>query len=79
MIVYSTTSSWRFEININKFEVLKSEQFAKALQKQFIIYVFVVVNVTTTFTNEVKLSEFFENYLYLKKMFDNELTKILLK
>ena len=47
------------------------------MQKQFIIYVFVVANVTTMFKNESKSSELFENYLYLKKMFDNELTKIL--
>ena len=56
---------------------MKSEQFAKILQKQFIIYVFVVANVTITFKNKSKLFEFFEDYLYLKKMFDNELTKIL--
>ena len=29
--------------------------------------------------NELKSSEFFEDYLYLKKMFDNELTKMLFK
>ena len=47
------------------------------MQKQFIVYAFVVANVTTTFKNESKSSEFSENYLYLKKMFDNELTKML--
>ena len=77
IIVYSTTSSWRFEININKFEISKSKQFAKVLQKQFIIYVFVVASVTTTLKNELKSFEFSENYLYLKKMFDNELTRML--
>ena len=56
---------------------MKSEQFAKTLQKQFIIYVFVVINVTTTFENESKSSELLEDYLYLKKMFDNELTRML--
>ena len=49
------------------------------MQKQFIIYIFVVANVMTMFKNKSKLSELFENYLYLKKMFDNELTKILLE
>ena len=77
IIVHSSTSSWRFEININKFEILKSEQFAKALQKQFTVYVFVVADVTTTFENESKSSELFEDYLYLKKMFDNELARML--
>ena len=77
IIVYSTTLSWYFEININKFEVSKLKQFAKVLQKQFIIYVFVVANVTTTFENELKSFKFFENYLYLKKMLDNELTRML--
>ena len=47
------------------------------MQKQFIIYVFIVANVTTTFKNKLKSFELFENYLYLKKMFDNELTKML--
>ena len=47
------------------------------MQKQFIVYVFVVANVTTTSKNELKSSELFEDYLYLKRMFDNELAKIL--
>ena len=47
------------------------------MQKQFIVYVFVVANVITTSKNESKSSEFSEDYLYLKKMFDNELTKML--
>ena len=47
------------------------------MQKQFIVYVFVVANVTTMLENESKLSKFSEDYLYLKKMFDNELTKML--
>ena len=58
---------------------MKSEQFAKVLQKQFIIYVLVVANVTTTSKNKLKSSELSKNYLYLKKMFDNELTKMLFK
>ena len=33
----------------------------------------------TTFENKLKSSKFFEDYLYLKKMFDNELTKMLFK
>ena len=49
------------------------------MQKQFIVYVFVIADVTTTFENKLKSSELFENYLYLKKMFDNELTKMLFK
>ena len=47
------------------------------MQKQFIIYAFIVADVTTTFENKSKSSELFEDYLYLKKMFDNELTKML--
>ena len=77
IIVHSTTSNWRFKININTFEVSKSKQFAKVLQKQFIVYVLIIANVTTMFENKSKSSELFEDYLYLKKMFDNELTKML--
>ena len=79
IIVHSTASSWRFKINIHKFEISKSKQFAKVLQKQFIIYVFIVANVTTMLKNKSKSSEFLEDYLYLRKMFDNELTKMLFK
>ena len=49
------------------------------MQKQFIVYAFVVAGVTTTFKNKSKSFEFFKNYLYLKKMFDNELTIMLFK
>ena len=49
------------------------------MQKQFIIYVFVVADVTTTFENKLKSFKFFEDYLYLKKMFDNELMRMLFK
>ena len=77
IIVHSTASSWRFEININKFEISKSEQFAKVLQKQSIVYVFVVADVTIMFKNKSKSFELSEDYLYLKKMFNNELTKML--
>ena len=49
------------------------------MQKQFIIYAFVVADVTTTFKNKSKSFELFEDYLYLKKMFDNKLTKMLFK
>ena len=31
------------------------------------------------FKDESKSSEFFENYLYLKKIFNNELTRMLFK
>ena len=77
IIVHSTTSSWRFEININNFKISESEQFTKALQKQFIVYAFVVADVMTTSENKLKSPELLKNYLYLKKMFDNELAKML--
>ena len=47
------------------------------MQEQFIVYIFIVANVTTTFKNKLKSFEFSENYLYLKKIFDNELTEML--
>ena len=43
------------------------------------MYVLVVANVTTTLENKLKLFELSEDYLYLKKMFDNELARILFK
>ena len=49
------------------------------MQKQFIVYAFVVANVMTMFKNESKPSELPKNYLYLKEMFDNELAKMLLE
>ena len=47
------------------------------MQKQFIVYVLVIADVTTVFENESKSFEFFEDYLYLKEMFDNELARML--
>ena len=47
------------------------------MQKQFIVYILVVANVMTMFKNKLKSSELLEDYLYLKKMFDNELTEML--
>ena len=76
IIVHSTTFNWRFEININKFKILKSEKFVKDLQRQVIIYTFIIVNVVTS-KNESKSFNLFENYSYLKNVFDNDLTKIL--
>ena len=36
-----------------------------------------MTNITTTFKDKSKSFELSEDYLYLKKMFDNELTKML--
>ena len=47
------------------------------MQKQFIVYVFVIANFMTTFENKSKSFEFSKDYLYFKKIFDNELTKML--
>ena len=58
---------------------MKSKQFVEILQKQFIVYAFIIVNVTTTFENKLKSFKLSENYLYLKKIFDNELTRMLFK
>ena len=47
------------------------------MQKQFTVYAFVIADVIITFKNKSKSPELFENYLYLKKMFNNKLTKML--
>ena len=47
------------------------------MQKQFIVYVFIVANVTKTSKNKSKSFKFSEDYLYLKKMFDNKLARML--
>ena len=47
------------------------------MQKQFIVYIFIIADVMTTSKNKSKSFKVSENYLYLKKMFDNELTRIL--
>ena len=75
VIIHSTTSSWRFEIDIKKFELSELKKFVKDLKKQINIYVLVVVGVITT-TKEFKPFEIPENYLYLKKLFDNEKAKV---
>ena len=75
--VHPAASSWRFEINTNKFEVSEPEQFAKALQEQSTVYALVVAGVTTVPEDESKPPELPEDYLYLKEMFDNELAGML--
>ena len=76
IIIHSTTSSWRFKINIKKFEIFEFKEFVKDLKKQINIYALVVVDVNMT-TMKFKSFEISKNYLYLKKLFDNEKTKVL--
>ena len=76
IITHSTTSSWRLKSNIKKFELFKFKEFVKDLKKQVNIYVLVVIDVDMT-TVKFKSSEISKNYLYLKKLFNNEKIKIL--
>ena len=76
IIVHSTTFSWRFEININKLKISKSEKFVKDLQRQVIIYALMIADVVTS-KDESKSSDLFENYLYIKNIFDNDLAEVL--
>ena len=79
IIVHLTTLSWRFEIDINKLKISKLERFVKDLQKQVIIYAFIIADVMTLSENKLKSSDFLENYLYLKNVFDNDLVEVLFK
>ena len=76
IIIHSTTSSWRFEIDIKKFELFEFKEFVKDLKRQVNIYALVVVDVITTI-KKFKPSKISKDYLYLKKLFDNEKTKVL--
>ena len=75
-IAYSTTFNWRFEIDINKLKVLKSEKFIKNLQRQVIIYTFIIADVVML-KDKLKSFDLLEDYLYLKNVFDNNLIEIL--
>ena len=74
--IHSTASSWRFEIDIKKFELFEFKEFVKNLKEQVNIYALVVVGVVTT-AEKFKSSEISKDYLYLKKLFDNEKAKVL--
>ena len=76
IIIHSTASSWRFEINIKKFELFELKEFVKNFKKQINIYALVIVDVITT-TKKFKSSKISKDYLYLKKLFDNEKAKVL--
>ena len=76
IIIHSTTLNWRFEINIKKFKLFELKEFAKNLKKQVNIYILVVVNVITA-TKKFKSFEISKDYLYLKKLFENEKAKVL--
>ena len=75
-IIHSTMSNWRFKIDINKFELFESKKFIKNLKERINIYAFVVVGVTITKKQSMS-PEISKIYLYLKKLFDNEKTRIL--
>ena len=76
IIVHSTTFNWRFEININKLKISKWEKFVEDLQKQVIIYAFIIADVVTS-KDESKSFDLLENYWYLKNIFNNDITEIL--
>ena len=76
IIIHSTASSWRFEIDIKKFELFEFKEFVKNLKKQVNIYALVIVDVITA-TEKFKSSKILKDYLYLKKLFDNEKAEIL--
>ena len=76
--IHSTTSNWRFEINIKKFELSKLKKFIKNLNEQINIYILVVIDVIMTI-EKFKLSEISKDCLYLKKLFDNKKAKVLSK
>ena len=74
-IIHSTTLNWCFEIDINKFKLFESKEFVKNLKEQINIYVLVVVNIKMT-KKQLESSEISKDYLYIKRLFDNEKTKI---
>ena len=77
IIIYSTTLNWCFEIDIKKFELFEFKEFVKDLKREIKIYVLVIVDINMT-TIKFKLFKILsKNYLYLKKLFDNEKAKIL--
>ena len=76
IIIHSTTSSWRFEINIKKFELFEFKELVKNLNEPVNIYALIVINVIMM-TEKFKSSEISKDYLYLKKLFDNEKTRVL--
>ena len=69
-------SNWCFEIDIKKFELFKFREFVKNLKKQVNIYILIIVDVNMTLI-KFRLSEISKDYLYLKKLFDNEKAKLL--
>ena len=76
IIIHSTASSWRFEINIKKIELFELKEFVKNLKRQVNIYVLVVVDVVTT-TKKFKPLKISKDYLYLKELFDNGKAEVL--
>ena len=76
IIIHSMMLSWRFEIDIKKFELFEFKEFIKNLKRQINIYILVVIDINMTIL-KFKSSEILKNYLYLKKLFDNEKVKIL--
>ena len=61
---------------MKKFELFDLKEFVKNLKKQINIFVLVVVDVNIM-TEKFKSSEISKDYLYLKKLFNNEKAKVL--
>ena len=78
IIIHLTTLSWHFAIDIKKFKLFEFKEFVKNLKEQINIYVLVIVGVNIT-TVKFKLFEISKDYLYLKRSFDNEKSKVLSK
>ena len=58
--IHPTVLSWRFEININKFELFESKEFVIDLKK-ITVYALIIIDIETT-KKQSKSSEISKDY-----------------
>ena len=78
IILNSTTTSWRFNVNNFKLTIEKSKNFAKSFQKKSILFVLICANVDESTQNNIQILKVSKQVKNFKSTFDDKMTEILI-
>ena len=79
IVVDAQTTSWRFKIKANNFEILNDKKFSNCLIDKEEMYVILCADVTLAKDKKTSLFEFFSQLNEYQKLFDKKKTSILFK
>ena len=77
IILNSTTTSWRFNVNSFKLTIEKSKNFAKNLQKKPTVFALICADVDKSTQNNIQVLEVSKQIKNFKSTFDDKMTEIL--